>query len=323
MARTTLLLLACLVLLTTTYAKVLVIGATGRVGSTIVSSLLAHGVPTNILVRDMAKAAADKRLEGCQMFQGDMTSTEALIEACKDCDAVIDVHGVKNRFTKARDLFLHPRGDPTHPYNVNFLGTKRVLAAMAVNKVPKIVRITGALVDTNPFSPFIVLFNCLLAKSNKWHQMSEKAIRESGVDYTVLRPTGLRTDPTTPLLRSRLLLPVDKREKFKVPAQIAVADVAALCVLASQSQALSKATVICSTKLTEEGVVESKSWEELVAARQDWQDTRKIVPSPHNLALLLYTSILSALLAALGRLFFVAARGVARCFVKGAVRGAI
>jgi hypothetical protein len=54
---------------------------------------------------------------------------------------------------------------------------------------------------------------------------------------------------------------------------------------------------------------------------QDWQDTRKIVPSPHNLALLLYTSVLSALLAALGRLFFVAARGVARCFVKGAVKG--
>ena len=68
---------------------------------------------------------------------------------------------------------------------------------MKENKVPKYIRITGATVGKNPFfSPFRVLFAILLSLSGKWHEASEIAIRDSGIDYTVLRPTGIKSEPS-------------------------------------------------------------------------------------------------------------------------------
>ena len=76
----------------------------------------------------------------------------------------------------------------------NCLGTKKILAAMAINRVEKLVRITGALVNTNEFHPFVYLFNSFFSKSVKWHELTEQAIRASAVDYTVIRPTGIVKD---------------------------------------------------------------------------------------------------------------------------------
>jgi hypothetical protein len=119
------------------------------------------------------------------------------------------------------------------------------------------------------------------------------------------------------------LLPADKKEEFLVPAQITVADVSALCVLAAvgsegaegaegvDSAALSRSTVICSTEVCETPV-ESRSWEQLVGARQDWADTRKIIPSRHNLAILLYTAAASAVATGVGRLLFCTLKALLR-----------
>jgi hypothetical protein len=71
------------------------------------------------------------------------------------------------------------------------MGVKNLLAAMKINGVGKLVRITGSLVGKSPFLPFIFLFNILLSMTNKWHERSEIAIRESNIDYTVIRPTEL------------------------------------------------------------------------------------------------------------------------------------
>ena len=76
-------------------------------------------------------------------------------------------------------------------YNVNYIGVKNLLAAINVNGVPKFVRITGSLCGKSCFLPFVALFNILLSLTAKWHERTEIAIRESGVDYTVLRPPGM------------------------------------------------------------------------------------------------------------------------------------
>ena len=55
----TMMLLFCLVLLvhaSVSSSNVLVIGGTGRVGSAVVSKLLAQNIPTKVMVRDMMKA---------------------------------------------------------------------------------------------------------------------------------------------------------------------------------------------------------------------------------------------------------------------------
>lgn len=171
---------------------VLVIGGTGRVGRTVVPKLIKEGYSVRVLCRNMEVAKTLTELSGAELFEGDVCNMDSLITATADCSIVLDVHGMKpSRFTKITDLFVHPRNYPYHPYNINYLGVKRILAAMEINKVQKIIRITGAFVDKSAFSPLRVLFNGLLSMTSAWHEASEIAIRNSGLDYTVIRPTDL------------------------------------------------------------------------------------------------------------------------------------
>ncbi len=70
--------------------KILVTGATGKVGSRFVSRILAKGYDVRILVRDAAKASALIE-RGAKIVIGDLNSSDALSAAVKDIDAVIHI----------------------------------------------------------------------------------------------------------------------------------------------------------------------------------------------------------------------------------------
>lgn len=247
--------------------KVLVIGGTGRVGGTVARKLIANGIDTVVLARNKDSALSDPRLHGATIIQGDVTSMDDLLKATAGCSAVLDMHGLKPvRLPKITDLFVHPRHDPKHPYNVNYIAVKKILAAMQINKVDKLVRLTGAIVDTNVFTPFAVLFNLLLSKSVKWHEYSERAIRESAIDYTVLRPPGIRDELSIakdgePL--SLVLVPGDSGEYFKRKSQISVDILAELAVKASVDKRLSRSTVLCSVTKGDG----PKNWEAIISSK--------------------------------------------------------
>jgi nucleoside-diphosphate-sugar epimerase len=78
--------------------KILVTGATGKVGSRFVSRLLAKGYDVRILVRDAAKAStlAEK---GAQVAVGDLNDAKTLPPAVKDIDAVIHIAAFFRSFT--------------------------------------------------------------------------------------------------------------------------------------------------------------------------------------------------------------------------------
>lgn len=294
-------------------SKVLVIGGSGRVGASVVSKLVNQGVPTTVMVRNIEAAQTNEKLKGASLVQGDVCNMEDIMKATYNCTTIIDVHGPKPpRFSKLRDIFLHPKSDPTHPYNVQFLGIKRILSAMEVNKVKKLVRITGSLVDKNTFLPFVFLFNFLLSKTIKWHEMSEIAIRKSGVDYTVIRPPGIREhvklsdDESSP--RHLRLVAGDGGKKLKSRGQISVNDLAELCVLAAEDERLSKRTVLCAEELGSG----SKSWKELIQSENIPMDNKKIKKRLHNLSLLLYTSLFATFFSSLVGGVFVALR----CLIK-------
>lgn len=176
--------------------SILVIGGTGRVGRAIVPKLVDEGFSVRVLCRDIEKAKTFQELTGAELVVGDVGDVESLVSATAGCATVLDVHGVKPlRFAKITDLFTHPRDIPGHPYQVNYLGVKRILAAMEISKCQKIVRITGGIVGVSAFNPFRVLFNSLLSFSSKWHEASEIAIRSSGFDYTIIRPTEIVNEP--------------------------------------------------------------------------------------------------------------------------------
>lgn len=191
-------LIACLLLVNTGLAmKVLVIGGTGRVGSKIVSDLLHKGVDTHVLVRNLPQARTNPRLGGAILHPGDINNAQDVIKASSGCDAIIAVHGPRPvRFRKLTDLFVHPKHDANHPYNLYYLGTKRILLAMEINKIPKLVRLTGSLVGKSAFLPFVAFFNLLLSGVVRWHERGEREIRKSSVDYTVVRCPEILDEPS-------------------------------------------------------------------------------------------------------------------------------
>lgn len=78
--------------------KILVTGATGKVGSRFVPRLLAKGHDVSILVRDTAKASALAEL-GAKVIVGDLFNPDTLPPAVKDRDAVIHLAAFFRTFT--------------------------------------------------------------------------------------------------------------------------------------------------------------------------------------------------------------------------------
>jgi nucleoside-diphosphate-sugar epimerase len=78
--------------------KILVTGATGKVGSRFVPRLLAKGHDVSILVRDAAKASALAEL-GARVVIGDLYSPDTLPPAVEGIDAVIHLAALFRTFT--------------------------------------------------------------------------------------------------------------------------------------------------------------------------------------------------------------------------------
>src|ERR1700743_1296710 len=78
--------------------KILVTGATGKVGSRFVPRMLAKGHDVSILVRDAAKAAALVAL-GAKAVVGDLYDAETLPAAVEGIDAVVHLAALFRTFT--------------------------------------------------------------------------------------------------------------------------------------------------------------------------------------------------------------------------------
>ena len=222
--------------------RVLVVGATGRLGRRVVQALQREQVAVRALIR-----GGDHDFDSdVEVVQGNVLDSESLQRATQDCDAVISVQGMKPlRFSKLQDLIRHPSLDPLHPYNVNYMGTKNILSAMKSNQVKKIVRITGSAIGKGELYLFKALFNLILSFTVKWHERTEIAIRESGLDYTILRPNELVEDPSAREFNRTLVL--HQNFESTKPGEISISDVADLCVESTLNPKLSFSTVVCTS----------------------------------------------------------------------------
>lgn len=229
-------------------------------------------------------------MSGSNIIEGDVTSFESLLAASHNVDAVIDVHGVSiPRFSKfPSDLFSDPRNEPSHPYSVNFVGVRNVLEAIKQNKIKKYVRITGSLVDASAFNPFVVLFNLLLSFTNKWHGESEKLIRQSGVDYTVIRPTGIVEVPRAKdanVTTQLVLAPPENKFKISNKSKISASDIADLCVDALSDIRLRNTTLLIKSEIGNG----PNDWSTLISLNNIKPDKKPLKSfNPYKLAVALY-----------------------------------
>lgn len=286
-----------------TTGVVVVIGGTGRLGRTIVKNLLDQGVETRLLVRNIEKAQGIEEIQGASFIEGNIDNINNMLEVTKNAGAIIDCHGVSPpRLAQPLDLIRHPRHVKNHPYTVNFIGTKTLLTAMTINKCNKLVRVTGALTGKPAFAFVSALFNLILSMTCKWHERSEIAIRESGIDYTVVRPTGIKDTPiAAENNRSLVLLHGDSDEQVPLPGQISLRDIATLCVQSITDTKLSKSTVIVSSV---EGNNGEQSWDNLIALKAK-PDYKTIIRRPHDAAAVLMGLSIASFITLFSRGFYV------------------
>ena len=156
-------------------STVLVTGANGFVGSYVVPELVGAGHHVVALVRDdRAAAAVTARLDadqarGVSFRVGDVVSGSGLAEALAGVDAVVHLVAIPRDRDGGKSLL-----------RVNLGGTRTLLDAAATAKVRRFVHLGALGVTDDPDLHYAT------SKAR-----AEKAVRESGLDWTILKPSLL------------------------------------------------------------------------------------------------------------------------------------
>ena len=152
--------------------KVAVIGGTGFVGSYIVDALLDAGHEPHVLVRPGSEDKLHKA-DQCSITPGDLGSTAAIDAVVAGCDAVIYNVGILREFPRQGITFeaLQYRGAEAVAQAAKRAGIRRFL-----------------LMSANGIDSAQTRYQTTKLKA-------EAAIRDSGLDYTIFRPSVIFGDP--------------------------------------------------------------------------------------------------------------------------------
>lgn len=150
--------------------KVLVAGSTGYLGQYVVKKLKEEGYWVRALARDSTKL---KHLEAFidEIVVGEVTKTETLTHICDDIDVVFSSVGITKQ--KGKLTFK----------DVDYQGNKNILDVALKAKVEKFI--------------YVSVFNGLNLRHLDIVNAHEDFVDElklSGIDYSVLRPTGYFSD---------------------------------------------------------------------------------------------------------------------------------
>jgi len=155
-----------------------VFGASGRTGIHIIDELMRRDVNIRAFSR-RTKENADT--DSLNWVVADVTSKESLTEALENVDVIISAIGPVD-------------GDNSE--NVDYLGAINIVSAAKENGVQQIIFMSsiGAGGAENIST---VMLNLLANKTMKWKALAEEQIRNSGIDFTIVRPGGLLGEPAT------------------------------------------------------------------------------------------------------------------------------
>lgn len=151
---------------------ILVTGASGTLGKAIARQLKEAGMPFRCLVRPTSQRAELEAL-GASLSLGDVTDRGFLSESMDGVESIISTHS----------LGIQKKGSTY--WDVDYQGNCNLIELLKANGGRKFVFISALGASLNsPFSLYRV------------KQLVENALTVSGLDYTVLKPSGFFSDFT-------------------------------------------------------------------------------------------------------------------------------
>src|SRR5271156_2224253 len=168
--------------------KILVIGATGSIGSLVVEEAPRQGHSVRALVRSADKA--HRLPANAEAIVGDLTRPDTLATAVKDVDGIVFTHGSDG-------------GGKVGSETVDYGGVRNVLRALG-SQGPRIALMTAIGVTNRTGS-----YN-RSTESHDWKRRAERLVRASGLPYTIVRPGWF--DENEPAQHRLVLLQGDRRQ---------------------------------------------------------------------------------------------------------------
>ena len=156
--------------------EILVAGATGRLGRIVVEKLVESGIQPRVLVRDLPQAKALFG-QGAIYHQGDVRDIETLYPAMKDVETVISCIGSSTPVGK------------NCPKHVDYKGVASLVKAACMHNVQRFILISSIAVTSSdhPLNGF--------GKVLEWKLKGEDCLRQSSLDFAIIRPGGLINTP--------------------------------------------------------------------------------------------------------------------------------
>lgn len=188
--------------------QLLVVGATGGTGQQTVEQALLAGHFVTAFVRDPARLSIQH--PNLTVLTGDVLKPETLLPAVRRQDVVICSLGSR----------------PGRQDQAVAEGTRNLIAALHQAGVQKLFVVSSLGVGTSyeeASLPSKLIIKTLLSGVIAEKEKQEQAVRESGLDWTIVRPTSLTNGPVTGHYRIGEHLPFSR---FDFP-RISRADVAA------------------------------------------------------------------------------------------------
>jgi putative NADH-flavin reductase len=170
---------------TQTNMRILVIGAYGGIGKNVVEIALKKGHHITALVRNPAKLTITH--PNLKVVKGDIMQLATFEKYVENKDAVISAIG----------------GKMNEPTNLFSAGNMNLLNAMKKATVNRAFFISASAVEISPVQSFMVRFitKYILQKLLGWgyadQRVMEKIVKESGINWTIMRPPRLTNKPAT------------------------------------------------------------------------------------------------------------------------------
>lgn len=161
--------------------KLIIIGATGTIGQKLVRQALAEGHQVSGFSRHPGAAAIEH--PEYTPIAGDVLDSAEVSQAVAGHDAVLIVLGSGRKGT------------------VRSAGTRNVIAAMKVHGIRRLIcQSTLGAGDSRENLNFFwkhIMFGLLLREAYADHALQERYVRESGLDWTIVRPGAFTDGPRT------------------------------------------------------------------------------------------------------------------------------